>query len=151
MDLNNIFRYLNLDKSSKQKVISSHPLLKKYFSNTTSRRKPKRLDSLLAKKLEDVRHRLTEQYFSLKDIYKILEIEEFDGLRKQSYLVAYEKIQKTIEDLEDKNYQLSRLYAQIKQDIKYFTGEEEKESVEGLTIEDQIQQRIILGSKEFKK
>lgn len=149
MYTNDLLRFLNLDKSSKEKLISSHPLLKKYFSGETQRRKPKRLNSPLAKKLENPKHRLTEQYSSLKDINKILEVEEFDELRKETYLITYEKISK-IEDPEDKNYQFSRLYAQIKQDVEYFIGKEENPT-KGLSIEDQIEQNIILGSKEFKK
>lgn len=149
MDMNNILKLLNLDTSSRQRLINSHPLLKKYFLENSLKRNPKRLDSPLAKKLEDPKHRLTEQYYSLKDIYKILEISEFDQLRKNNYLMMHESIMK-ITDPETQNYQLSQLYSQIKQDIKYFIGKEEK-LTEDLPLEDQIQHNILLGSKDFKK
>lgn len=149
MDLNNILKLLNLDTNSRQKLINSHPLLKKYFSKNSLKRNPKRLDSPLAKKLEDPKHRLTEQYYSLKDIYKILEISEFDELRKNNYLMMHESIMK-ITDPETQNYQLSQLYSQIKQDIKYFIGEEEN-ALGDMPLEDQIQHNILLGSKDFKK
>ncbi|MDP2909139.1 MAG: hypothetical protein Q8N77_05015 [Nanoarchaeota archaeon] len=147
--MNNILKLLNLDTSSRQRLINSHPLLKKYFLENSLKRNPKRLDSPLAKKLEDPKHRLTEQYYSLKDIYKILEISEFDQLRKNNYLMMHESIMK-ITDPETQNYQLSQLYSQIKQDIKYFIGKEEK-LTEDLPLEDQIQHNILLGSKDFKK
>lgn len=126
-------------------------MLKKYFSKDRLKRKPKHLDSPIAKKLEDPKHKLTEQYFSLKDIYKIFEITEFDELRKEKYLAEYEEIIK-ITSPKKRNYQLSQLYAQIEQDIQYFIGKEEsQDEMKNMPLEDQIQQNIILGSKDFKK
>ncbi len=151
MDVDNLLRLLNLDRSSRERLIDSHPLLKKYFSKDSLKRKPKHLGSPIAKKLEDPKHKLTEQYFSLKDIYKIFEIAEFDELRKERYLAEYEEIIK-ITSPKKRNYQLSQLYAQIEQDIQYFIGKEEnRDEMKNMPLEDKIQQNIILGSKDFKK
>lgn len=149
MDLNNLFKLLNLDKNSRDKLIYSHPLLKEHFSNDFLRRKHKKLDSPLAKKLEDKRQRLIEQYYSLKDIYKILGIGEFDKIRKQDYIRAYKEISK-IQSPKKRNYQLLQLYDKIQQDIEYFVGEEEQTS-DDLPVEDQIRKNILLGSTEFEK
>lgn len=152
MDVNNWLRLMYLDRSSKERLVDSHPLLKKYFSKDSLKRKPKHLGSPLAKKLEDHKHKLTEQYFSLTDFKKIFEIIEFDELRKEKYMVEYENIMKRIKNPKDKNYALSQLYAQIEQDVQYFIGKEEKrDEIKNIPIEDQIQQNIILGSKDFKK
>lgn len=149
LDWDTLFRLLTLDKKSKQKLIDSNPTLKKHISDNTFKRKPKRLNSPLAKKLETTKHRLTQKYYSLKDIYQILELEEFDELRKKNYIATYEDISK-IPDKQEKNYQLSQLYSQIKKDVKYFIGHEENPMLD-LPVEDQIQQGILLGSKEFKE
>jgi len=149
--LHDLFRIINLDKKTRNDMISSNTALNKYLSKDSLKRKPKYLSTSLAKKLEDPRHRLTEQYFSLAEFNKIFEIIEFDELRKDRYEVEYCSIMK-INDPATKNNSLSQLYAQIKQDIQYFIGQEEKqEDKENIPLEDQIQQSIILGSKDFKK
>jgi len=147
---NTFFELLSLDKEARQKVIDSNPLLKKYFSGNTLKRKPKRLDSKLAKKLEDPRHRLTEKYYSLENIYEILELEEFDELRKETYLARYNQLQK-IADSQERNSRLSQLYSQIKQDIEYFIGKEERQPIDGMSIEDQMKMNQIIGSGEFEE
>ena len=151
MDWDTLFRLLTLDKESRQKYIDSNPALKKHISKDTFKRKPKRLDSILAKKLEDPRHKLTEKYYSLTDIYQILDLEEFDPLRKQSYIAQYQRMNK-IKDPQERNYQLSRLYSQIKEDVEFFIGEEEKgDYMKNLPVDEQIQQSRLVGSKEFQK
>ena len=151
MDWDTLFNLLNMDKESRQSLIDSNPSLKKYFSDNNFKRKPKRLNSPLAKKLEDPKHRLTEQFHSLKDIYKILELEEFDELRKKNYIAEYNEASK-IKHPVKKHYRLQQLYSQIQQDIEYFIGQEEKgDSIKDLPLEEQIQQSILAGSKEFKK
>jgi len=149
MDVNNWLRLMYLDRSSRERLIDSHPLLKKYFSKDSLKRKPKHLDSPIAKKLEDPKHKLTEQYFSLKNIYKIFEIAEFDEIRKLDYITNYKEIS-AIQDPTDKNYRMTQLYSQIKQDIEYFIGKE-KQISEDIPIEDQIKHNIIIGSSEFEK
>lgn len=147
---NDSFRWLSMDKASRNDFINSNPLLKKY-SNTT-KRKPKRLDSSLAKKLEDSRHELTDFYYSLgENMDRILELDQFDDYSKMEYLAAYDGICR-IPDEQQKNYELSNLYGRIKKAIEFFIGEEEKKTESSnLPIEAQIQKNILLGSEKFKK
>lgn len=143
-------KYLNLDKKSRKKIIDSDKNLKKY-SDQILKRKPKRLNTKLAKKLENPQHRLTEQYFSLRDMEKIEEITEFDDLRKNTYLIQYNQAMK-MRDPSEQSYQLSRLYGQIKEDIQYFIGQEEKgDEFKHLPLEEQIQQSKIIGAGQFIK
>lgn len=150
-NLHDLFKLMNLDKKTRDEIINSHSILRKNIPKDSFKRKPKYLDTLLAKKLEDHKHRLIEQYFSLTEFKKIFEITEFDELRKEQYMIKYENIMK-LKDSETKNYSLSQLYSQIKQDIQYFIGKEEnQDEMKNMPLEDQIQQNIILGSKDFKK
>lgn len=148
IDLSYLFKLLNIDKEYKQKLVNSNSILKKYFSEGALKRKPKTLKSILAKKLEDPEHRLMEQFYSLKDINKISEIEEFDELRRLNYLTEHEEKSK-IKHPTKHHFELGKLYSAIEQDIKYFIGKEKEKNIEkDLPIEKQIRQRIILGSDE---
>ena len=150
IDINDLMKYWTLDKKSRKKMIESNPTLSKY-SDQLLKRKPKRLDSELAKKLENPEHRLTGQYFSLKDIEKIEDIKEFDELRKNSYIIQYNRIIK-VKDPSEQSYQLSRLYGQIKEDIQYFIGQQMGgEGLKDLPLEEQIERSKIIGAGQFKK
>ena len=148
-ELSKVEGFLYID-TSKKDFINSNPILKKHFSKDIFKRKPKRLNSPLAKKLENPRHRLTEFYYSLKDnIERILELDEFDDHRKMRYLAMYDGICK-ISDSQYKNYEISKLYAEIKEAIEYFIGQEEN-PIQDLPIEAQICKNKILGANQFEK
>ncbi len=151
-----ILKFLYLDLKSRDQLIESNSFFQKHFLDLHSKkqkRKPRRLNSVLAKKLENPRLKLVTKYENLKDDFNnIYEIEIFDEIRQLEFMAQYERIQK-IRDVVQQNLKLGELYSQIRSEIEGYLGYEEKKShfSEETPLEVQLEQSRILGSKHFQK